>query len=379
MVPGQEIDAGHDPAPWIYLTMVPGIGVGGFWRLVRHFGSPAQVLAAPRQELAAVAGIRANQLAGLLAPAEIDAKVMAEQQRLTALGGAVVTYTNPHYPAFLKQTQDPPPLLYTLGRLELLANCTVAMVGSRSATTYGRRTSYVLAKDLAEHGISVVSGMALGIDSSAHAGALLGVGSTIGVLGCGLDVIYPRQNMALYQQVREKGLLVSEYPLGSQPEAFRFPARNRIIAGLSRGVVVVEATRKSGSLITAQYGLDCGREIFAIPGQIDSCKSAGTHWLLQQGAALVTSVDDIIAELGLDRVTGDSKGATKTLGTGSALHPDTLAILSLIEPYAQTREVLLERSGLAASRLSELLLILELEGLIEMLPGDMIRKLSDGC
>ena len=358
--------------------MVPGIGVGGFWRLVRHFGSPAEVLAAPREALAMVAGIRANQLEALLTPTGMVDKALTEVNRLAALGGAVVTFVDPRYPEYLKQIHDPPPLLYTLGKTELLAGCAVAMVGSRSATAYGRRTSHVLAKDLAGYGVTVVSGMALGVDSCAHGGALLGRGSTIGVLGCGLDVVYPRQNRALYEQVCHNGLLVSEYPLGVQPEAFRFPARNRIIAGLSRGVIVVEATRKSGSLITAQCGLDGGRTIFAIPGQIDSWKSAGTHWLLQQGASLATSAEDVLDELGIHGLVRPSGVEAQADAVGQAVAPEALALLSRIEPYAQTRDELLVRSGLTAGRLSELLLILELEGLIETLAGDMIRKLSAG-
>ena len=358
--------------------MVPGIGVGGFWRLVRHFGSPAEVLAAPREALAMVAGIRANQLEALLTPTGMVDKALTEVNRLAALGGAVVSFVDPQYPEYLKQIHDPPPLLYTLGKTELLAGCAVAMVGSRSATAYGRRTSHVLAKDLAGYGVTVVSGMALGVDSCAHGGALLGRGSTIGVLGCGLDVVYPRQNRALYEQVCHNGLLVSEYPLGVQPEAFRFPARNRIIAGLSRGVIVVEATRKSGSLITAQCGLDGGRTIFAIPGQIDSWKSAGTHWLLQQGASLATSAEDVLDELGIHGLVRPSGVEAQTHAVGQVVAPEALALLSRIEPYAQTRDELLVRSGLTAGRLSELLLILELEGLIETLAGDMIRKLSAG-
>lgn len=379
MVGGYRPTEPPDPVSWIHLSMVAGIGVGGFWRLVCHFGSPARVLAAPKEALAQVAGIRANQLEALLTPAGIGDKALAEADRLAALGGAVVTFADPQYPEYLRQIHDPPPLLYTLGKTELLAGCTVAMVGSRSATAYGRRTSHILAKDLAGYGITVVSGMALGIDSCAHGGALLGRGSTIAVLGCGLDVVYPRQNRELCEQVSRRGLLVSEYPLGVQPEAFRFPARNRIIAGLSRGVIVVEATRKSGSLITAQYGLDEGRAVLAVPGQIDSWKSAGTHWLLRQGASLVTSADDVLDELGIHGMARPSGAKPQDDAARSALAPEALSLLSRIEPYAQTRDELMVRSGLAAGRLSELLLILELEGLIEMLAGDMIRRLSTGA
>jgi len=196
------------------------------------------------------------------------------------------------------------------------------------------------------------------------------------VLGCGLDVVYPRQNRDLYRRISEQGVLVSEYPLGTQPEGFRFPARNRIIAGLSKGVVIVEAAKKSGSLITAQLALDYGREVFAVPGQVDSHKSAGAHWLLQQGAKLVLGAEDILEEfpegmIGLmDEKPGEGGGRT------FELDPDAETLLTHIEPYPQTRDELIERSGLSPARMSELLLFLELEELVEVLPGDKIRKIG---
>jgi DNA processing protein len=224
--------------------------------------------------------------------------------------------------------------------------------------------------------VTVVSGLALGIDAEAHLGALAGQGGTVAVLGCGLDVVYPRQNRGLYKQIGACGALVSEYPLGTGPEGFRFPARNRIIAGLCQGVVVVEAAKRSGSLITAQMALDCGREVFAVPGQVDSCKSEGTHWLLQQGAKLVQKVEDIVDELALP---GSKNDAAQNMTSHHDLHdiePDALALLGHIESYPLMRDELLEKSGLAPARLSELLLLLELDGLIEVLPGDKLRKIA---
>jgi DNA processing protein len=188
--------------------------------------------------------------------------------------------------------------------------------------------------------------------------------------------VYPKQNSALYKKIAAQGALVSEYPLGTPPEGFRFPARNRIIAGLSRGVVVVEAAKRSGSLITAQIALDCGREVFAVPGQVDSCKSEGAHWLLKQGAKLVQSLQDIVDELGLQAPVGEVHGRGELSENNSDLEPDAVALLDRIESYPRLRESLLQSAGMSPQRLSELLLVLELEGLVELLPGDNVRKIT---
>jgi len=276
----------------------------------------------------------------------------------------------------LQQLVDPPPVLYLLGRVELLANPCVAVVGSRAATSYGRRTAFNLGRSLAALSVTVISGLALGIDAESHAGALAGTGNTVAVLGCGLDVVYPQQNKDLYAQIAARGTLVTEYPLGTRPEGFRFPARNRIIAGLSQGVIVVEAARKSGSLITAQMALDYDREVFAVPGQVDSCKSEGTHWLLQQGAKLVQRVDDIIIELDITGKKNQAAMAVLQPEDHKDMEPDALALLQYIEPYPLMRDILLEKSGLSPARLSELLLLLELDELIEILPGDKLRRIA---
>lgn len=300
-----------------------------------------------------------------------------ELLRLAGAGATALTFADPHYPSLLKELPDPPPVLYVLGRQELLGMESVAIVGSRAATTYGRRIAFSLAKNLTDCSFTVVSGLALGIDTESHAGALAGRGGTVAVLGCGLDVVYPKQNSGLYKKIAEHGALVSEYPLGTPPEGFRFPARNRIIAGLSRGVVVVEAAKRSGSLITAQIALDCGREVFAVPGQVDSCKSEGAHWLLKQGAKLVQSLNDIVEELGVPVPAGEgdkSRDAAKKKDSG--LEPDAVALLGRLDSYPTPRETLLETAGMVPGRLSELLLVLELEGLIEMLPGDKVRKIT---
>ncbi len=359
---------------WLSLNLVPGLGVHGYWRLIERFGSPDVVLKSSRKDLLRVEGIREKQIAGLFSQADPYENGQQELRRVSVFGGEVVAYEDPFYPLLLKQLVDPPPVLYVLGRKELLLTSAVAMVGSRAATTYGQRVAFSFAGSLAAMGVTVVSGLALGIDAQSHAGALSCGGNTIAVLGCGLDVVYPRQNNTLYERVAKHGLLVSEYPLGTRPEGFRFPARNRIIAGLSKGVVVVEAARRSGSLITAQMALDYNREVFAVPGQVDSFKSEGAHYLLQQGAKLVQRVEDIVEELGFENVTALEVNNTTGQQEDSGLDPDVQSLLKHIDVYPQLRESLLEKSKMSPARVSELLLFLELDGLIEMLPGDMLRR-----
>jgi len=368
-----ENDATSD---WLCLSLIPGLGPVGAARLLDRFGSPAKVLGARPKELAAVEGIRSSQLDGFERMdewRELSARQIAGMQKL---GGEILTQADPRYPLRLREIPDPPLVLYALGDVGLLGSHCVAMVGSRSATTYGRRAAWLLAENLTTFGVAVVSGMALGIDSEAHHGALKSEGRTIAVLGSGLDVVYPSQNRQLYDQLRNKGLLLSEYPLGTKPDAFRFPARNRIIAGLSQGVVVVEAARKSGSLITAQMALDFGREIFAVPGQIDSLKSEGAHWLLREGAKLVASGRDIIEELQLGRTVTGQPGQQSKTDQYSGLEPDAVALLQHLDVYPLSRDEVCERTNLTPARLSELLLFLELDGHIEMVAGDQVRRLT---
>jgi DNA processing protein len=366
---------------WVSLSLVPGLGATGLERLLHRFGTPEGILLASAKERATVSGIRAEALAGLADAMTVRNRGEQELERLAAIGARPVSLEDPCYPALLRQIKNPPPVLYIYGRTKLLTGCPVAIVGSRSATSYGRRTAMTLAHDLAVAKVTVVSGLALGIDASAHTGALFTPGGTIAVLGCGLDVIYPRQNDALYEQIRGAGVLVTEYPLGTSPERYHFPARNRIIAGMSYGVVVVEAARQSGSLITAEYALEEGRDVFAVPGQVDSLKSAGAHWLLQQGAKVVLSARDILEELPHCVDTQREKKEIKAEETGTEqgavdLDPASLALLNLIEPYPMKRDTLIAASGLSPGRVAELLLFLELDGLVEMLPGDELRLIG---
>ncbi len=361
---------------WIRLSLVPGLGLASYWRLIDHFQSPTAVLRASRKELLQVRGIREQQVSGLFSGAHTVADGQRELDRLTAAGAYALSFEDFSYPPLLRQLPDPPPVLYVFGRKELLSRPAVAIVGSRAATTYGRKIAFSLASKLSSSLLTVVSGLALGIDAEAHAGALTGGGSTVAVLGCGLDVVYPRENLKLFRKIIETGAVVSEYPLGTRPEGFRFPARNRIIAGLCKGVVVVEAAKRSGSLITAQIALDCGREVFAVPGHIDSCKSEGTHWLLKQGAKLVQGAADIVEELDISCPLGSPEKTASNQENCSGLDPDALALLGHLDSYPQMREGLLDKTGFSPARVSELLLFLELDGWIEVLPGDRVRKIS---
>ncbi len=361
---------------WMALSFVPGLGCKGIMSLVTRFGSPGEIFSASSAELRE-SGVRTTVLAGLSNPLPFYQKAKLLLERLHRGGADAICFDDPRYPQLLKEISDPPQVLYVQGQIDLLDSLCLAMVGSRAATAYGKRSSFVLAKSLSLSGLTVVSGLAAGIDSEAHRGSLSVQGATIGVLGCGLDVVYPKQNGGLYSQIRKEGLLVSEYPLGTKPDSFRFPARNRIISGLSRGVLVVEAARKSGSLITAAMALDEGREVFAVPGQIDSFKSSGTHWLLQEGAKLVQSVDDILIELGCSSGDVEADRQSPSDSAAEAIDSESRALLQYIDVYPGSRNDLITLSGLGAGKVTELLLLLELEGIVEMLPGDEVRRIAN--
>ena len=359
---------------WLALSLVPGLGSKSIRQLVERFGGAEEIFAACVPGSENIGKIRSNVFAALGAPLSFYEGAEAQLQALQRYGATAVCPDDEEYSALLKTISDPPPVLYLQGRVDLLCSGCVAMVGSRAATSYGRRSAFTLAKGLAAAGVTVVSGLAMGVDGEAHRGALAAGGATIGVLGCGLDVVYPRQNAKLHAAIGREGLLVSEYFLGTRPDSFRFPARNRIIAGLSRGVVVVEAAKKSGSLITAEMGLDEGREIFAVPGQIDSFKSGGTHWLLQQGARLVSSAADILDELNVSPTTGEGMDGCEDAGL--TIDPDARALFAQIDVYPVPRNELIAVSGLDAAKAAELLLILELEGMVEILAGDRVRRIG---
>ncbi len=363
---------------WVALSLVPGLGVTTFWRLLEHFSSPQAVLNVQAQQLAQLPAKYQRAKEALL-KGGWQKRAAAEIMRLEKYGGRVLVWGDREYPQALTQLADPPPVLYGLGDFSLLQKPLLAVVGSRAASSYGLRMASAIGRELAQAGVVVVSGLAAGIDAAAHKGALAAgktAGKTVAVLGCGLDHIYPRQNSGLYKNIAAKGLLLSEYPLGTKPEAFRFPARNRIIAGMASGVVVVEATRKSGSLITAQIALDYGRDVFAVPGQMDSVKSEGCHLLIRSGATLVTGVADILADSQITPATMQQKSSKEWQELPASGESESERVLRLLDVYPVAKDELVERSGLDVKRINELCLLLELEGLIENLPGERVCRVK---
>jgi DNA processing protein len=359
---------------WLALSLTPGLGVRTWNRLLAVFADPASVLATDREQIRRqVPGVRADVVAAIDRE-KLRAAAERELERAAGLGITIITREQQSYPELLRNIADPPILLYVRGKVELLHNGCLAVVGARAATVYGRQIARELSGRLCRRGFTVVSGLALGIDAAAHQGALEAGGATVAVLGCGLDVVYPAQHRDLYSDIAGQGALVSEYPLGTLPEPFRFPARNRIISGLSLGVVVVEAARKSGSLITAGLALEQGREVFAIPGRIDSCKSEGTHRLLQEGAKLVHSVDDIVEELSFSPAAPPPGAEAGDSRAGLVLSAAEEELLALLDVYPQTIDEITRRCGMAVQKVSELLLMLELKGAIDALPGNQYQR-----
>jgi DNA processing protein len=357
---------------WLTLSLTPGLGPVGMRLLIDRLGSPARVLAAPRAVLANIAGLRQPVVEALCRP---PATAAAEREvlRCERQGISILTWDNPAYPALLRNISDPPLLLYAKGDISCLGQPGIGVVGARAATSYGQQIARSLAGQLARRGMIITSGFALGVDAAAHLGALQAGGRTIAVLGNGLDVIYPEQNRNLFDKIAETGTLISEYPLGTRPDGFRFPARNRIISGLSLGVLVVEAAKRSGSLITARQALDQGREVFAVPGRVDSWKSEGTHRLLQEGAKLVHRAEDILEEL-FPELGGLAGKHTEGAVSAEAISDEERELLSLLDVYPRTIDEIIQEAAWPAGKVSELLLMLELKQYVEALPGKQYRR-----
>ena len=355
-------------AQWLAISLLPGIGPATLCRLGRCVSSPGSIAGAALNLPAISPRLRAI-LTDPVALARSRERAALEIARLEQHGFGLICHQDPTYPDRLRSIEDFPVLLFYRGSIDTLTRPMVALVGSRKATSYGLESGHRLAAELAANGITVVSGVAAGIDGAVHGGTLSAGGLTVGVLGCGLDVIYPRNHGRLYDQIAGQGLLLSEYPCTTRPDGFRFPARNRIISGLSLAVVVVEATLKSGSLITARLALDQGREVFAVPGRIDSPTSAGTHRLLRQGALLAESAGDILVELGLDAspAARDDPGHVKE----TDLDHDTRQVLACLDAYGCDIDAITRQAGLPGGRILEILLQLEMSGLIRQEPGQI--------
>lgn len=352
------------------LGRVSGIGPVTGKTLIRAFGSAKAVFDAKASALTRSDGV-GPKLAGALRKFSKWDAVDREVNQAARYGVDLVPFGSEGYPSLLSEIPDPPLCLYIKGRAAEDGAGAVAIVGSRGASRDGVRAAAHLAGELAQRGVTVVSGMARGIDAAAHRSAMEAGGLTIAVLGCGMDVVYPAENVRLYKSIPEHGAIVSEYAFGTKPDAGNFPLRNRIISGLVRGVLVVEAAEKSGSLITAQRALDQGREVFAVPGSIYSRGSKGTNALIQQGAKLVSGVDDILEELFPDKA--GVPGASPARNLTSLSDMDRI-VLERLGTEAMHVDEVIESTGLAAARVSEILLRLEMAGFVEQFAGKLFAR-----
>ena len=364
--------------PWLRLRSVPGIGNLIFRRLIHRFEEPMTVFGAASDALLAVEGITPRLVSAIRQHARADRSSNRELDKAIQMGCHIITQADHRYPALLLQIPDPPPYLYVYGDTAAYP-VSVAMVGSRHATSYGLTTTRRLSSDLARQGITVVSGLARGIDTAAHEGALQGGGNTVAVLGSGLAKIYPRENADLCQHIAAQGAVVSEFPLEAGPEPHHFPQRNRIISGMSLGTVVVEATRRSGSLITARMALEQNREIFAVPGSVNSFKSMGTHALIKEGAKLVTHMGDILEELPPLAIHHTEPPETRPSRPQVAvtLAGDEQIVFDALSPYPIHVDELTRQVNIDAGRVAGILLTLELHGIVQQEPGKLFRRTDE--
>ncbi|HHZ19870.1 MAG TPA: DNA-protecting protein DprA [Firmicutes bacterium] len=349
--------ADEQRAFWVALHRVEGLGPKRFQRILQEWGGPHIAWEKDRKELEAVLGAKVTERL-LELRRTIDPTRLMQQLRAEEI--SVITWQDEDYPANLQRIDNPPPVLYYRGRWSPQDVNAVAVVGSRNPTPTGAYIAEELALALGQQGITVVSGLARGIDTAAHWGAVRGGGRTIAVLGSGLDELYPPENRSLGEEIQKNGLLISEFPLGTKPVAGNFPSRNRIISGLSLGVLVVEAAKDSGSLITANLALEQGREVFAVPGPIYSMVSKGANRLIQQGAHLVQDVGDILNALQLTKITAEQLAAVRR----EQLAPAEERILAVLGEGPRHIDLVIRDSGLPASEVASTLVTLELKGLI---------------
>ena len=365
-----------DTDAWLRLTLATGLGRGAARRLLAAFGSPEAVLAAHSAAHREVAGKAA---ADALATRDEGFETRLAAARAWLAGGdgrSLLALGDPDYPAALLQTADPPLLLYMIGERAHLQPPSVAIVGSRSPTPQGLDNARQFAADFVADGLVVVSGLALGIDGAAHEGALGARGVTIAVVGTGLDIVYPSRHRSLAHRIATEGLIVSEFPPGTPSRAENFPLRNRIIAGLSLGTLVVEAALRSGSLITARLAVEAGREVFAVPGSIHSAQAKGCHQLIRDGAKLVECAADALEELrGIRSAWGGSAPDTQAQAVESPSEPgDADPLIDALGHDPVSLDALGARTGWPASDLLARLLTLELEGQVARLPGGLYQR-----
>ncbi len=362
---------------WIWLSSMPGIGPIKRKRLIESFGDPKLIWEVGSAELKCLDFLRINDVDQL-----INKKYRDESEKIFEeiykLGIQVITIQDEMYPYYLKNIYDPPVVLYYKGTLQKNEKM-VAVVGSRKASGYGLKMAGELSEQLCENGFTVISGLARGIDTYAHRGAIKSSGRTIAVLGCGIDIVYPWENKSLMEKITTQGAVISEYIPGVQPRPQNFPARNRIISGASLGVVVIEAGERSGSLITADFALEQGRDVFAVPGNIVSSTSIGTNRLIKEGAKIVTCIEDILEELcGTSTVEKPEKIVVKKplVNKFTELDIEETAVAEKLVNEPLHIDALALRCEMAVQTVSSILVMLELKGVVEQLPGK-IFKLKD--
>ncbi|SOY41230.1 similar to smf, putative DNA processing chain A (drpA); putative exported protein [Cupriavidus taiwanensis] len=371
-----------DLKAWLQLACAPGVGPVAVRLLLAAFGMPQQVLAQSVTALSAVVPVKLARAVLAKPGAGLPALVERTLAWLGTPGNHLLTLADDAYPARLFDLHDPPPLLYIKGDPALLARPAVAIVGARKATEQGKRDAQAFGRELSESGLTVISGLALGIDAAAHAGGLLGCGGTIAVTGTGADRVYPPDNLGLAHEVAGRGAVVTEFPLGMQGMPANFPRRNRIIAALAHGVLVVEAAARSGSLITARLAAELGREVFAVPGSIHAPLSQGCHLLIRQGAKLVERTEDVLEEINLGPA-APGIGRPTLPGPASPPPSDQSEFADPADPLLAalgydpvTLDALCERSGQSPDAAAARLLQLELAGHAERLPGNLFRRLA---
>jgi DNA processing protein len=353
------------------LYLIQGLGAGAIRHLVTRFGEVEEIYRASLDELTKVEGVSAA-VAKRIKAREYIKDPSKEYDSLIRMGGKMLTYWDPEFPTILREIKYPPVCLYVLGQALFNRIPLVAVVGSRHPSNYGERVAKTLSRNLAKNGLGIVSGLAMGIDTCAHEGALMGGGYTVAVLGSGLDRIYPKSNVRLFGEIVQSGCVVSEFPLGTPPDPKNFPIRNRIISGLSKGVLVVEATKASGSLITAAMALEEGREVFAVPGSIESMKSTGCHYLIRQGAKLVEKAEDILEELSI-AVKEPTLSQTEDQERGMLTEVEK-KILEVVGDTPMHMDEIWQVLELDPGELGAILISMELKGLVKQLPGKLFIR-----
>ena len=368
-------------AYWLAWSQVPGIGPVLLKRVQQHFGSLAEAWTVPAETFREVEGF-GEKLIGAVreARSRLDPERILEEHRQK--NPNFWTPADRDYPRLLLEIPSPPPVLYYRGQVNAQENQgaipAIAIVGTRFPTEHGRRWTHKISRALAKHGFTVVSGMAAGIDGEAHRSCLEAGGRTIAVLGTGVDIVYPDHHQPLYEQIQQQGLIVSEYPAGTRPDRGNFPARNRIIAGLSRAVLVMEAPQKSGSLITARYGNEFGRDVYTLPNSPDIQEAKGCLQLLHQGAEVIVAEGELLEMLGaipkLDAAKQLSLFSPEGTQPISNLEPALAKVLQAISPEPTLLDVIVQETDLSAGEVSGALLQLELLGLVSQLPGMRYRR-----